>query len=220
MKTKYLDVVTDRATGELGLIVRGVRLMDYPMAAGGMQAGRLIAHDITEHVNGLKKIGSVDDELEALGAIIYGRIDCGLIEAGALKYDVSELARCYAEGVDFKTPVPRTKRLDEYVEEIILKSVRKGLHYVAEELGESDMPATYHKRLLEFRQAAPHYLRRGWRKACKKYKASYELVDMFTHIEKVVNRISNHIDHEGQVFKLTSRDNYNFYCEEVFEDEY
>lgn len=62
---------TDADTGLLGLVIEGMRgaMGEVNSATEGL----LIAHDVIEHVNGIDRIGSIDDELEALGAIWYVR---------------------------------------------------------------------------------------------------------------------------------------------------
>lgn len=44
-----------------------------PDRTDGSTSGMLIAHDILEHVNGPEAIGSIEDELEALGAVAFTR---------------------------------------------------------------------------------------------------------------------------------------------------
>lgn len=71
MKIAYLVAGRDEMTGELGLFIEGMRRSHIELNAA--TDGALIAHDIIEHVNGLDAIGSINDELEALGAIWYVR---------------------------------------------------------------------------------------------------------------------------------------------------
>lgn len=70
MKTVTLIAFRDESTGELGLGVKGMPKDETTNAA---QDGLTIAHDLIEHVNGPQCIGTIDDELEALGAIWYVR---------------------------------------------------------------------------------------------------------------------------------------------------
>lgn len=69
MKTVTLQAFTDR-NGSLGLGVRGMPRNEDTDAA---IEGATVAHDLIEHVNGVQHIGSIDDELEALGALWYVR---------------------------------------------------------------------------------------------------------------------------------------------------
>ena len=65
MRYVRLQVAEDQLSGELGLKIKGMRATEG-MAMG---SGLLVAHDLLEHQNGLRAIGSVGDELEALGGI-------------------------------------------------------------------------------------------------------------------------------------------------------
>jgi len=70
MRHLILNARNCPTTGELGLIPRGITMGEGYVAA---TEGELIAHDILEHQNGLSAIGSVDDELEALGGLYFVR---------------------------------------------------------------------------------------------------------------------------------------------------
>ena len=69
MKKVILKTITD-SEGTTGIVVEGMKRIQYPSAA---QEGFLIAHDLLEHVNGIEAIGSVDDELEAMGGCWFVR---------------------------------------------------------------------------------------------------------------------------------------------------
>ena len=69
-QTIILEVIRCAMTGELGVAPEGARNIDDYMADTD---GVLTAHDLLEHVNGAEHIGGIGDELEALGAIWYGR---------------------------------------------------------------------------------------------------------------------------------------------------
>lgn len=77
MKTITLIAYRDDNTGEIGLGLKGMSRGDETNAAIN---GALIAHDLIEHVNGPKHIGSIDDELEALGASVYVRAQWGELQ--------------------------------------------------------------------------------------------------------------------------------------------
>ena len=66
MKTEILTARIDQATGELGYSLAHTLEIDYPMVA---TEGALIAHDIIEHVNGIEKIGTIADELQAVAGV-------------------------------------------------------------------------------------------------------------------------------------------------------
>ena len=60
-----LNAKEDEMTGEMGLSF-DMPEIDYPTVAN---EGLLIAHDIIEHVNGLSKIGTIADELQAIAGV-------------------------------------------------------------------------------------------------------------------------------------------------------
>ncbi len=72
-KTVQLVVIEDEF-GNTGLAPKGTD------ATGGYLAitnGRTLGHDLVEHVNGPQHIGGIQDELEALGAFWYVRLEHG-----------------------------------------------------------------------------------------------------------------------------------------------
>jgi len=114
MKRVILTCVEDNVTGELGLIVDGLKQLSNEFMA--TTEGLIIAHDLIEHQNGIKAIGSIDDELEALGACWWIRGQWGLLREGSynspeegLARDVGHLGEIFCRGVEFRTYVPRTR---------------------------------------------------------------------------------------------------------------
>ncbi len=69
-QSNILTAVLDNTTGEVGFKAEGVPTIDSPMVA---LEGNLIAHDILEHLNGLESIGTISDELLALGGVWFVR---------------------------------------------------------------------------------------------------------------------------------------------------
>src|ERR1041385_6254253 len=65
MRSIRLVAMSDDYDDTPGLVVKGTQPYEGMMAD---REGTLVAHDILEHQNGYKAIGSVWDELEALGA--------------------------------------------------------------------------------------------------------------------------------------------------------
>lgn len=66
MRAVELVAHDDEYDSSLGWIIKGTALADDLMAD---REGALIAHDLLEHMNGQREIGSVWDELEAIGAV-------------------------------------------------------------------------------------------------------------------------------------------------------
>jgi hypothetical protein len=119
-RTVILEAFEDW-TGEVGLGVEGVsRSEEDEMSAA--REGMLIAHDLIEHVNGVRAIGSIDDELEAMGAIWYVRGQHGDMRrdqyAGyhtpesSMAADLSRMFSEYVHGKCMNRHVPRTRACD------------------------------------------------------------------------------------------------------------
>lgn len=222
---RHLTLITreDRSSGDIGLMVKQVRQIDTFMVA---REGRLIAHDIIEHVNGLQSIGSVDDEIEAMGAAWYVRGQyCDLSRDGygslftpeeSIGRDIANLGETYHRGVRFRTPVPRTHSsdMDCAFEEII----KCGMSDLRSELRSQNEPIDY-SRLTDYKTAVMHYMRQGYRKAKKRYGSSMKANSMFWNIAQAVEPYAKHAELEGQKFRL-SYDRSTARCEELYEEEW
>lgn len=170
-----LDVFKDEPTGEIGLKLEGAPASDEMFAA---REGRLIAHDLLEHVNGPEVIGDIGDELEALGAIWYVRgrhSDLSRDGVGSafgphenVASDVSEMAiKSISSGEMVTTPRTRAHEADDDFRDIIehaTKSARE--EWRAQNDSEIDAGDLAH-----YMRAALGRMRTGYRKAARKYAA-------------------------------------------------
>ena len=138
-QTIIMTVKTDHNSGELAYFFGEHPNMRSSM--DGIHSGQLAAHDLLEHVNGLDSIGSIDDELEALSGVWYvrgqsGRINNYYSAEENIASDVTNLARYYMNGVNFKTPVPKTRACDKYVFDdtidCILDFAKESVHHELE----------------------------------------------------------------------------------------
>lgn len=224
MKTVILKCVEDNGSGELGLIVDGMKQLanDFMAANDGI----LIAHDLIEHPNGIQAIGSIDDELEALGACYWVRGQWGYLRKDSystpeegLAYDVSNLGLIFARGIDFRNPVPRTRPgdWDEALESIITEGIKLShdeLEYY------DDVSALEKARLAIYAGQAIHFMRKGIIKAKKRFDGDAMRANrIFWDIARAVDPYAKHCDIEGQQFKLTYSKNGAF-CEEHYEEKY
>lgn len=221
---RYLTLVVreDESLGEIGLMVEHVNMINTPMVT---KSGLVIAHDILEHVNGFKSIGSVDDEIEALATTwyirgqysdlsreVYGNMYSPEESIGS---DIGNLAEIYNRGVNFRTrvPVTRPSDMDDAFKEIIgygMRSFRKEIEYDDAEIN--------HSRMTYYEAAAMHYMRAGYRKARKRYNSALKANTMFWNIARAVDPVAKHAEFEGQKFRL-SYDSRSARCEEIY-DEY
>lgn len=214
MRYIKLRVWEDRAIGELGLLVEGVRLLEMPMVA---TRGLIIAHDLLEHQNGLGAIGSIDDELEALGGVWFVRGQSGYMEQESgvfyrppwetLAYEIANLGRYYVlHDIDMKTPVPRT--LHTYETEEFPFIVEEGRSKLQDELDhdpcdEEDLEYQT-TRTRDFIEQSLHYMRRGYSKAKRRYRDNDNKArTQFWAISDAVDKIIPWVEWEGQTFLLS-----------------
>lgn len=204
MPTYKLITRIDNATGLLGLVVKGLQEIQYPMVA---IEGRQIAHDIIEHQNGIQAIGSIGDELIATGACWYvrGQHDDIMRPPGIhsaythIASDIANMGELYIHGVPLRVPVPHTKKhnFDEDFRDCINQ---------ASPILREMIERKHVKTAREYLDCCLHYMRRGAcmaRKRFRKYGGAYGANNMFWNIARAVDDIVNDIDYVGQEFKLT-----------------
>jgi hypothetical protein len=235
MTSVRLQCVKDLAIGELGLIVKGTVLYDFPMAT---YAGFGIAHDLIEHQNGVHNIKSIGDELEAIGGIWHARGQWGDIRRDSyggyyspeesISQDVYTLAALYITRVkSFNWPQHKTRphRWDDSFYSIleiakpkILEQIESGdlkSYRIETEL----MRERYISRMNTFFNDAIHYMRTGVRKAEKRFGEGPKANTLFWNIAEAVEPFAKHCEYEGQEYILT----YNWNeakCREVYESGY
>jgi len=220
MRHVTLQAIREEWTGETGMIVKGTpRIQSSIISTEGV----VIAHDLLEHCNGIKSIGSVDDELEALGACWFIRGQHGYLRPEAINDPVDGLARDVAMladyyvrgGVPFHSTVPNTRPCiaDAYLEDI----VNEAEHFIYSELRHQvDHVGPYVDKVREFLDASLHYMRTGYRKAHKRFKGNGNLAhSMFWDIARAVDPYAKHCEFEGQEYRL-SYDRHGATCEEFY----
>ena len=191
MRYERLESYTDH-NGTLGL--RFVKCRGF----GGMDAGiegRLLAHDLLEHVNGLESIGSIDDELEALGGVWCVRGNTGLLgnefysQHQSIAHDVVNLFEYWRSGVALRKNAPQTRGTNEDIEDIL----NEGLRFV-----EPEDKALYR----DFMVQARRFMLIGYRKAMKRFRNAVCTYSLFKNLESTLNNMVNEVEHEGQQFIL------------------
>jgi len=220
MRYKTLTAKEDYSLGEIGLMIDGVRMMDYPSVA---MEGRLIAHDILEHQNGLHNIGSIGDELEALGGVWYVRGQHGDITrdynvntpSQHIAADISNMAMMFVDGVGLNHPIPRTYSHD--YDEDFRDIINLARHDYLRELQDRDI-SDYNQQIPEYFDACLHCMRSGFNKAARRF-ANIDANGLFWEIAKTVDPHAKHIEYEGQQFRL-GYDSNQVQCYEIIEDEY
>ncbi len=224
MKRVILTCVEDNVTGELGLIVDGLKQLSNEFMA--TTEGLIIAHDLIEHQNGIKAIGSIDDELEALGACWWIRGQWGLLREGSynspeegLARDVGHLGEIFCRGVEFRTYVPRTRpgEWNETIEQIVIDGVKN----CRDEIDYNDEMSQEEKaRLILYSGQAINFMRKGIIKAKKRFDNKSMIANnIFWNIARAVDPYAKHCEIEGQQFELIYSKNGAF-CDEYYPDDY
>lgn len=161
MQTVRLKVKTVRFT--TGLLAEGMRDWLDPAISGD-----LVAHDALEHCNGYKAIGSVHDELQALGAVAFVR--AGTYPASTLGREVGRqiahtLARQFGSSGFSKLaawrPVADAEREPECTNDAELREIAA--------LAATVYNSGYRETMLARGDDILHYLRLGWRKARERF---------------------------------------------------
>lgn len=210
----------DQVTGEVGLGFKGHT--SHPNLLSDREGG-LIAHDIVEHQRGLGAIGSVEDELIALGALWQVRGSLGFPDREVYSYYspdrtlAIEVSRCASDlnNEEDQTWHPRIGRYrthahhcDEEFEEII----KMAKPMIRDEVGHSegffDIEA--------FADNALHLMRTGYRMAERRW-GRYG-IDQFIAIRNAVRphaKCATNAGIEGREFRLSYGGN-RARCVEVF----
>lgn len=227
MNEVYLIAHMDETLGELGLILEGMVLSKVsegePVIA---PSARLVAHDILEHQNGVANIGSIHDELEALGATWYIRGQTGYLGQDSilspykhLAFDITRMFRTMVvNGETVKIP-ENFEINDEYFQEQI-DCIFQECDFMSEfdcyDLEEYSDEITKDK-INDYKKLVRHYMEQGHKKVSGKYNNQYEALDTFIRIERAVTPYLKP-EIEGQRFKI-SYDNNKSFCEEIYDDE-
>jgi hypothetical protein len=230
MRYVTLTSINDPETGELGLKIDGVPAIDYPMAAS---EGLLIAHDLLEHQQGLRKIGTIGDELIACGGIWYVRgqhADIRRDSMGSMygseenvAADVSNMGRMYVQGCMLHSKVP--SRLpacaaDESIRDILRYSA-KGMIDEFQACGES-LCHEERKRMAKYLRMSEILMRKGYNMARRRFergeRSRYYANSMFWEIAQAVDPYCKHLEYEGQRFRL-AYGGYEAHCKEIHDEE-
>jgi hypothetical protein len=204
MKNYKMVARKDLETGETGLMFSDCPIINYPMVAN---EGLLVAHDLLEHVNGLDKIGSIDDELEALGGVWFVRGNYGVLRRNSQSYispdqslasDVLNMARIYNNGVEFKTDVP-TIYQDSYMYNIAVEICELARNDIPGEIEEDELDQG---RIDFYLKSAVAYIVNGYEKASAKFE-QFEVNQLFWNIAETIDNFLKHEElMEGQEFIL------------------
>lgn len=182
-RREVIVIREDKSTGEIGFCFEKVALGDSPTV---FLEGRMAAHDLIEHMNGLSAIGSFEDEMEALGACYYVR--------GYDQVSIRGLAQDLAYMFEHYTRSPR--------ELIKCKRLPVKIDYLNDELWEletefrtawnCEIEGRDMKQLPDYKKRAyiaafKRYFLKGYGKAGLKYKSRYFASHVFREVERAFN---------------------------------
>lgn len=213
---RLLAVTDEYNSTEPGLALKGAdRSYEGFMAD---RLGGLVAHDIVEHQNGAKNIGSVDDELEASGGVWHARGrwgDIGSHHNTPHNNCAADISNMFREQAFWTMPTNGTRlheELEDDLEEILVEAKRqiKAEAYEPEDLVGMD----------GFLEASRRRFRIGYRKATRRFGPDYVSNQMYRNIRRALETTVKQIDYEGQEFIL-AYDRSEAKCNEVeYNNEY
>ncbi len=225
-QTIILQAIECPVTGGIGLApqaaINGNGSEDYMADTDGV----LLAHDLLEHINGPEHIGGIGDELEALGAIWYGRGQSNDMsrENRASMFtpeqnigsDVSRMAQDFTyKGFERAVPEQQETDADESLRYIIAYAMREARNEYSDEYNDSTTGTRAAFR--EYAANSLAFMQAGYHKAEAKYGTSYALSNLFWNVRDAVKPYSASADFVGRLYELTINDDGEAFCDEYYE---
>lgn len=223
MRHVRLIAAVDEYDTTPGLIVKGTPKSEGMMAD---RDGLLIAHDLIEHQNGAQHIGTVWDELEALGGIWHARGRWGdmMQKHGTMHSPAvnvaSDVTRMFMEWSSDPMPPAKhrlkaTRPCDH--DEDFLEILEIARHDIPREYSPEDIDR---EELEQYLTEALHRMRTGFRKANKRFGSRFASNSQMRAIKEAVESVAGHIDYEGQEFVLSYGDGKATVREFYYPEEY
>lgn len=208
MRYLKFEAVEDQEFGGLGL----VNVTDRHKLCNGMftaQTGLILAHDIIEHQQGFSKIGSIGDEMLALGGVVFTRADWSDLSrngsgsrhtpAEHLASDVVNMGRMFLQsGVPFRQKL-QTTRLDSF-EILINDTIECAREAIRDEL-DDDESVSQHD-IDTYLEGCRILMLRGTYLANKRFNSQAHANTLFWDIENAANCCIEHLEYVGQRFRL------------------
>ena len=224
---RYLTLIykQDQETGEMGFSLKNMKDIEYPSVAS---EGLLIAHDVLEHQQGIEKIGTIGDELIALGGIWYCRGEWGDLRrdnVGSMHTPHSNLA---SDVVNMGRMVCvngnnlYAKHNNEYNRSSIQYDIDEIIMHARNDLPvEMDGEEFQQSCLDEYLENAKHLIAKGYVLAERRFKKDQAGANsMFWNIAEAVDNALRWAEFEGQEFRLGYERNQATCYEIPFNEEY
>lgn len=207
MRYLTLEAVSDEYDNAPGLAFADAPRYEGFMAdRGGERDVSLIAHDIVEHQNGIRSIGPIWDELEAMGGIWHARGRWGNIGNGMhspaenVASDIVRMARDVSfkgfrdfDAMGFRLPAVKPHDHDEDFLEILA---------IAREQIPGELDAEAPLDIDAYLSETLNRMRIGFRKATRRFGDRFGSSNQFSAIADAVTSAARHIEFEGQRFRL------------------
>ena len=171
----------------------GFKPLDVKESYTPFSAGSVLAHDLIEHGYGINSIGTIEDELMAVGATVGTRMQFGVVTDRGVAGDLISMYE-YWNGRKLKTPVTYRHDLDEDFDHII-KEFGKMIHEYIEP----------NKPLDRFTESCKHLLRAGARRCVQRFGDFHAANKAFYNLEKDFEEKTRYID-DFQCVKITFYD--------------
>jgi len=223
MRYVRFRVVEDQEFGGLGLKFAQTHKLCNGMFT--IQNGLILAHDLVEHQQGHQKIGSIGDEMVALGGSCYTRGQWEDVSrrsiysaADSLASDLTgQMATLYLEqNVPFRQKLVTSRDEDPsgFVD-CVIETARDSWSKNYESYDLDHRPTQ--ERVDTYLEACRTYMLHGAKLAHRRYGCGMLANNLFREIERVVgeDRIS-FMDYEGQEFLL----GYDFKLNVTFREDY
>jgi hypothetical protein len=208
LQTVTLECIEDEH-GLIGLIVQGMPVNEETNAS---TEGLLIAHDLIEHINGVQNIGSIWDEMQALGALWYCRGQWSDLRRGgrgsiytpheSVAAEFTRMFHDFAYGANLPGKIPRTMPHDS--DSDFLQIIEHADEEYNSEINPGEFtPADLEALKQKFNRAALSGLRIGYRKAASKYGKHGRFFgnSLFWKVAEEVQQVCKHME-QGQTFQL------------------
>lgn len=235
MRSIRLIAATDEFDNTPGLIIKGTPRTDDMMAD---REGGLIAHDLLEHQNGAAEIGSVWDELEALGGVWQVRGRHGDMcqrrpsyhsPAVNIASDVTRMFQLWLDQDCYEGPrgLRAGSKPHDYDDDFneIINIARRDIPREYTDIGRGDPGEDENGWTQDTRDAleayltlALHRMRVGFRKAQKRFGSHFAGHSLYCAVRDAVTDAAKDIDYEGQEFILRYG-NGEATCTPVYEDD-
>lgn len=221
MRSLRLQAVTDVDFGELGLKF----VIPHKMCNGRftITSGFTLAHDIIEHQQGHQKIGSIGDEMIALGGVCYARGQWGKIREDNFSIfspeeDIAsdltgQMANLYFDRhIPFRQKLVQSRKQDPsgFVDRVV-EEARSNFHKDYDDY--EDMPSQ--DRIDSYLEACRTYMLHGSKLAERRFGSGILANEMFWQIAETTKRHIQRLEFEGQEFLLRYDFNKNVTFEEV-----